>query len=150
MKVIRKEPGKLPEMLDVENDLEALQREVGGYLEAVTLTQDLAILCDEEGRLKGKESNFVMPGMGIDFVGTILMVGVKSEDFCDVPEPDFLLWNFFGMVRYGRADRKHNVWNCRRCGHMEQFEADGPYENGWNRCPVCGGTILRPASHDNT
>lgn len=26
---------------------------------------------------------------------------------------------------------------CERCGHMERFEADGPFEAGWNVCPVC-------------
>ena len=77
----------------------------------------------------------------------ILIVGVDGEEFCDVPKLDWILWNFFRMVRYGRADRAHNVWNCRRCGHLQQFEADGPFENGWNLCPVCGGVVLRPASN---
>ena len=146
MKVIKKEPGKMPVLADVENTLEALQKEVGGMVEAVTLTKDLVILCDEEGRLEGKEKNIEIPKMGIDFVGTVLFVGFDGEEFCDVPEADFLLWSFFGIVRYSRADRKHNVWNCQRCGHLEQFEADGPYENGWNICPVCGGTILTPGN----
>ena len=148
IKVIRKAPGKLPEMLDVENSLEALQKEVGGYIEAVTIAEDMTILCDEEGRLKGKQLNWAIPKMGLDFVGTILFVGVKGDEFCDVSEPDFILWNFFRMVRYGRADRKHNVWNCRHCGHLQEFEADGPFENGWNICPVCTGMLLKPADYE--
>lgn len=147
MKVIRKRPGQIPEMIDIENTLEALQAEVGGYIEAVTLAEDLAIICDEEGRLKGKEPNLALHGMGLDFVGTILVVGVDGEEFCDVPKPDFILWSLFRMVRYGRADRAHNVFACRRCGYMQQFEADGPYENGWNLCPSCGGVILRPVTN---
>lgn len=147
MKVIRKHPGEVPEVIDLENNVGAIRGELDGYIEAVTIAEDLAILCDEEGRLKGKAPNTTLDGLGIDFVGTILIVGVDGEEFCDVPELDWVLWTFFRMVRYGRADRAHNMWNCRHCGHLEQFEADGPYENGWNLCPTCGGTILRPASN---
>ena len=143
MKVIRKHPGQMPEVIDVENDGDAIRAELGGYMEAVTIAEDLVILCDEEGRLKGKAPNMKIAGVG--FVGTILIVGVDGEEFCDVPKLDFVLWTFFRVVRYGRADRAHNVWNCRRCGHLQQFEADGPFENGWNLCPVCGGVVLRPA-----
>jgi hypothetical protein len=144
MKAIRKRPEQLPELIDVENDGDAIQAELDGPIEAFTLTEDLAILCDEEGRLKNKAPNIALKGLGVDFVGTILIVGVDGEDFCDVPKLDAVLWAFFRMVRYGRADRAHNVFNCRHCGNLHQFEADGPYENGWNLCPVCGGTILRP------
>lgn len=109
MKVIRKHPGKMPEVIDVENDVRAIQAELGGYIEAVTIASDLAILCDEEGRLKGKEPNIAWRKLGVDFVGTILIVGVDGEEFCNVPMLDSVLWDFFRMVRYGRADRHHNV-----------------------------------------
>jgi len=32
---------------------------------------------------------------------------------------------------------------CRKCGHIENFEADGPEENGWGFCPKCGRLIVR-------
>ena len=147
MKVIRKRPGQFPEVTDIGNDGDAIRAQLGGDIEAVTIAEDLAILCDKEGRLKGKELNIAFKGLGIDFVGTILFVGVDGEEFCDVPNLDWVLWSFFRIVRYGRADRAHNVWNCRRCGHLQEFEADGPYENGWNICPVCTGLILRPATN---
>lgn len=145
MKVIRKNPGRMPEVIDIENDGDAIRAELGGYMESFTLAEDLVILCDEEGRLKGKPSCLVL--RGVDFVGTILIVGVDGEEFCDVPELDAVLWAMFRMIRYRRVDRGHNVWNCRRCGHLQQFETDGPYENGWNLCPVCCGVILRPAGN---
>lgn len=150
MKVIRKHPGQMPEVIDIENDGDAIRAELGGFIEAVTIAEDLAILCDEEGRLKGKAPNSAFKGIGLDFVGTILIVGMDGGVFCDVPKLDFVLWTFFRTVRYSRADRAHNVWNCRRCGHLQQFEADGPFENGWNKCPVCGGVVLRSASNGQT
>lgn len=38
-------------------------------------------------------------------------------------------------VIYSCVDQEHNTWNCRGCGYIETFEADGPVENGWNFCP---------------
>ncbi len=147
--VIRKEPGKQPELIEIENTLQALQEQVGGYIEVVTLRSGkAAIVCDEEGRLKEKPMNLLFHGMLLDFRGTVLIVGVDGEDFCSTPDVDPLLFALFGSVRYTRADRKHNVWSCRRCGHQQQLEADGPFENGWDFCPHCGGRILRPLSYD--
>ena len=75
------EPGRLPE---IENSLEALQGAVGGYIETVTLTEDLTFVCNEEGRLMGLPFNRKI--LGINFVGPVLAVGVAGEEFCDVPE----------------------------------------------------------------
>lgn len=89
MKAIRKKPGCEPEVIDVENTLEALQAEVDGYIEAVTISGDAVIICNEEGRLLGLPHNCRY--CGVDFVGTILVVGYAGDTFCDVPEEAFLL-----------------------------------------------------------
>ena len=70
-------------LIDIQNELKPLQEAVGGYLEAVTLASDLTILCDEDGRLKGKIHNCTFAGY--EFVGTILAVGVSGDEFTDVP-----------------------------------------------------------------
>ncbi len=51
MKAIRKKPGCEPELIDIDNTLKALQQEVGGYIEAVTLPYGAALICNEEGRI---------------------------------------------------------------------------------------------------
>lgn len=52
--VVIKEPGQAPRVEPLfENDLRAFQEAVGGHIETVTITTDLAIICNEEGRLKG-------------------------------------------------------------------------------------------------
>ena len=84
MKAIRIIPGQRAEDIEVENTVEALQEVVGGYLEPVNMpVNDMVILCDEEGLMKQKDYNCRI--MGIDFVGTILFVGTKGEEFTDVP-----------------------------------------------------------------
>ena len=90
MKAIRKKPGAQPEIIEVENTLKALQAEVGGYIETVSIA-DVVIICNEEGRLCGLPYNCRF--FGVDFVGTILVVGRNKDEFCDVPEADFLMDN---------------------------------------------------------
>ena len=90
MKAIRKKPGCEPEIIEVDNTLAALQQEVGGYIETVSIA-DVVIVCNEEGRLCGLPYNCRF--VGVDFVGTILVVGRNKDEFCDVPEADFLMYH---------------------------------------------------------
>ena len=89
MKAIRKKPGCEPELVEVENTLKVLQTEVGGYIETVTIASDAVVICNEEGRILGLPDNCRF--CGVDFVGTILVVGRSKDEFCDVPEADFLM-----------------------------------------------------------
>ena len=89
MKAIRKKPGCTPEIIEVENTLKALQQEVEGYIEVITLPYGAAIICNEEGRILGLPDNGRV--CGVDVVGPILVVGRNKDEFCDVPEADFLM-----------------------------------------------------------
>lgn len=68
---------------NISNTLPNLQKIVDGYIEVVTLATDFAIICNEEGQLRGLPHNFDLCGM--EFVGTVIFVGVSDEDFMDVP-----------------------------------------------------------------
>lgn len=70
-------------VIEIDNELKALQEAVGGYIECVRVGFGTVIICDEEGRLKGKPLNCRIGG--VSFVGTILAVGEASEEFTDVP-----------------------------------------------------------------
>ena len=94
MQAIRKKPGCEPEIIEVENTLEALQQEVGGHIETVTIASDAVVICNEEGRLCGLPYNCRF--VGVDFVGPILVVGRNKDEFCDVPEADFLMHRLRG------------------------------------------------------
>lgn len=84
MRVIRKRPGQVPQIVDVENTLEALQFEVDGWIETVTFAEDACVICNEEGRIQGLPFNLEL--MGIPFFGTILIVGVDGENFTDLSD----------------------------------------------------------------
>lgn len=89
MRVIKKEVGKAARWVDIENSLESLQREVGGYIEAVTLASDCALIVNEEGRLIGLPYNCTI--CNLDLVGPVLVVGIKGEEFSDCPLPEMHL-----------------------------------------------------------
>lgn len=69
---------------DMPNTLKALQEAVGGYIETVTVAEDLCLLCNEEGRILGLEPNCTI--LGVDFVGPVLAVGVRGDDFTGISD----------------------------------------------------------------
>lgn len=81
--VIIKEPGRVPRHVNISNTLENLQKTVGGYIETVTLCSDLVVICDEEGRIKGKPHCCNI--CGVDFCGTVILAGVDGDEFADIP-----------------------------------------------------------------
>ena len=83
IRVLRKQPGKLPEFFEIENELSAFQREVGGYIETYGIALNMTIVCNEEGKIHGLPYNCTI--CGETFVGTILLVGVRGDAFKSVP-----------------------------------------------------------------
>lgn len=58
MKILKVEPEKAPEIVDMEGTLEALQAAVGGYIEAVYPWEDpVAIICNDDGKFNGMAPN---------------------------------------------------------------------------------------------
>lgn len=50
--VLLVEPGKYPQMIEIDNSLEAMQELVGGYIEVIMpYESQVALVCNEEGRL---------------------------------------------------------------------------------------------------
>lgn len=81
--VIIKEPGQAPRVEPLfYNTLESFQKAVGGYIETFTLAEDLVLICNEEGRLRGLPYNTAIAGCV--FHGTIVAAGVRGDDFASV------------------------------------------------------------------
>ena len=86
MKVIVKYPGeKLGHYAEVDNDLAAIQKLVGGFIETVTLSKTAVLICDEEGYIKGRKFNcHINNGCGqFIFLGTVVVAGVDGDEFTD-------------------------------------------------------------------
>lgn len=83
IRVLVKRPGEDLRPQVIENTLKALQDLVGGHIESLTPFTDLAILCNEEGRLLGLPHNVNL--LGVDFVGPIVFIGVVRDRFVSIP-----------------------------------------------------------------
>ena len=91
IKVLMIEPQKAPYMKEIESSLESLQREVGGYIEAVYPYEDpCAIICGEESKLNGSPYNRALrddDGEIYDIIaGPFMIVGLGEEDFTSLDE----------------------------------------------------------------
>ena len=87
MKVLYKRPGFPPVTREVENELEDLQRLVGGYIEAVRL-DDIIILVNEEGKNLGLPPNFYVEAIDDMIVGPAVFVRENKEEFASMSEND--------------------------------------------------------------
>ena len=97
IRVILKRPGEKAFITEIPNTLEALQNEVGGWIEITRPFSDAAIICNEEGILLDMPANVrygsVLYFGPIVIAGTVL--GPDGEEFTDIPDgaesiPDFL------------------------------------------------------------
>ncbi len=69
----------------------------------------------------------------------------KLKDYEEICSSPRILASYMdgdlGPVRYHLIDEEHSIWRCEECGHIAQFEANGPISNGWNVCPCCARMI---------
>lgn len=74
------EPYELPELIEINNTLEAKQKIVGGYIEIICLQNDndVLLICNEEGKINGLKLN---RDIGYDIIaGPFLVVGNDYEN----------------------------------------------------------------------
>ena len=91
MKILCIEPEKAPEIVEIDSGLTALQKAVGGYIEAVYPWEDpVAIICNDDGKFNGMAPNRALyneDGEIMDIIaGTILIVGLCDDDFCGLSD----------------------------------------------------------------
>lgn len=84
--VLMVEPEKKPYVKEIDPDLASLQKEVGGYIQAVyPYEEPVALICDEEAKLTGKPLNRALrdeDGDVYDIVaGNFFLVGLGDENF---------------------------------------------------------------------
>lgn len=83
--VVIKEPGKAPYVEPCfPNTLEAFQKAVGGYIETLTLCEDLVLVINEEGLLQGLPWNCKVCGQPL--VGRVVAVATEQDEFASIPK----------------------------------------------------------------
>lgn len=90
IRILVKLPGRPLQLGAIPNELRAFQEAVSGYIEAVPLRPDLAMIVNEEGKLNGYEDMIF---------GPCLIVGVDGEDFTDCPLSQEDLQDYFDGLK---------------------------------------------------
>ena len=111
MTVLEVMPGHRPKRITIPHTLDAMQKQVGGYIQAIYPYEDfVAIVCNEEGKLLGMEPNKAIRDLDsreiIDIIcGPFFICGLSEDDFCSLTEeqiakysalfhsPEVFLWN---------------------------------------------------------
>ena len=93
IRVLVVEPRQAPYMKEISSGLASLQKEVGGYIEAVyPFEEPCALICNEEGKLNGLPLNRALrdeDGQIYDIIaGKFLVVGLGEENFESLSEED--------------------------------------------------------------
>ncbi len=114
MKVLKVEPGKEPAVIEISGDLESLQKEVEGPIEAIYPEDDIALICNEEGKITDLPLNRALKdetGEILDIIaGSFLITGLGEEDFCSLTDeqirkyseefqkPEQYVWGRYGIM----------------------------------------------------
>ena len=89
MKVLLIEPGKPPRQAIIPQTLEAMQKAVGGLIQAVYPFDDpVALICNEEAKLEGLPLNRALRDEDGNIAGTFFLCGAPadSEDFTSLTD----------------------------------------------------------------
>lgn len=93
LSILLVEPGKCPKVIEIEDTLEAMQNIVGGDIEVYEPFDDeIAIVCNEEGKVKGLPLNravYSNRGELVDIIAGAFFVcyaPVDSEGFLNLPK----------------------------------------------------------------
>lgn len=81
LRIVLKKVGKNPEVMNIENTLEAKQKLVDGLIEVVSITNEILLICNEEGKLDNLPPNLLFD---YDYIaGDCFFIGddYKNGDF---------------------------------------------------------------------
>ena len=91
--VILVEPGRYPKLIEIEDTLEAMQETVGGYIEEyMPFDDEVAIVCNEEGKMNGAELNRAIYSNDkgiLDIIAGKFFIAytpIESESFLSMPK----------------------------------------------------------------
>lgn len=91
--VVLVEPGKYPKLVEIEDTLEAMQETVDGYIEEyMPFDDEVAIVCNEEGKVNGLPLNRAVYGENkeiLDIIAGKFFIAyapIESEKFQSMPK----------------------------------------------------------------
>lgn len=84
MRIVIKKAGQFPEVKEIKGTLENLKEIVGGYIECISIYDNLICVCNEEGKLLKLPPNFLF--MGDIIVGDVFFCAGAEEEFISLSD----------------------------------------------------------------
>ena len=92
--------------MDIQHTLSEMQTLVGGRIEAVEpFTDDVVLICDENGRNDGKPICRII-NEAMDISGSFFLCGETNGDLCSIPEP--LIFKYVSLFRLDKAESERH------------------------------------------
>lgn len=88
MRILFKEPGKDPRSMQIPNELGVMQQLVDGHIETLRVADNVVMIFNEEGKLRGFEPNFYIGAIGDVILGPVLFTGESGDEFCSLDDCD--------------------------------------------------------------
>ncbi|MGL4789891.1 MAG: DUF3846 domain-containing protein [Anaerotignaceae bacterium] len=97
IKILKVEVGEPPQIKEIENSLQALQKEVEGLIACVYIEDGAVAVVNDEGKINGMKPN---RRMGADIIcGPFFICGDEGEDFSSLTEEQISKFsNEFGEI----------------------------------------------------
>lgn len=106
MKILVVEPGKKPEIRDIDGSLKSMQEIVGGTIEAIYPWADpVALICNDEGKLLGLPLNRALVD---EDSGQIWDMVAGTFFLCGVPEDS----DSFGSLSVSQLEKYRTIFAC--------------------------------------
>lgn len=89
IKIIKISPEKGLEVKEISDDLKSLQTEVGGYITIANRSINknaIAVVCDEEGKLKGKKVTAQSMSTSEMLVGNLIIASSRGGNLVSLSE----------------------------------------------------------------
>lgn len=131
----KKEPSRIETINDMDGEIvnlfRCIREEPEELMRCVTMTPYSRAEYEQAwGKFRFRAG---VPSVGVEAARMTLVRYWQSHGSTSV---------YKGGWKNDRADQEHDAWVCGKCGYIENFEADGPEENGWRFCPACGREIV--------
>lgn len=138
IKILLKKVGEVPKWTEISNDLHTFQKIVGGPIEVLTITDNVACVCNEEGKLKRLSNNFAY--LGDNIAGNVIFCGVAEDEFCslDIEVVNDICNKIISKIEtYENKDERCNCSRCElndKCVYKDKFQRLPRKVGGLSKC----------------
>lgn len=127
--IVKRPDEKYGHVCNISNSLQNLQKTVGGYIETVYLTDEVVVICNEEGLLQNLPFNMKLSEH--DLVGTIIVCGIENDEITDL-KLSFDEWKYvvdiFNSNHIFAPDNHHDLlWRVINPDNPDTFPKTDKY-----------------------